>query len=158
MRTSSSGRALIERFEGLVLHAYRDVAGILTIGYGHVVRPGDPIIVTQAEADALLSNDLRVAESAVNSCVTVVLEQYQFDALVSFTFNVGTGALVTSTLLRLLNAGDYQGAADQFLSWDHAMVHGVKTVVQGLLDRRTAERATFLDSTGPDTDPDIGTG
>lgn len=135
---------MIARLEGEVLHAYRDQAGVLTIGVGHVVKKGEsfPGTITKEESRELLRKDVKIAEDAVNNSVKVSLTQDQFDALVSFTFNVGGGALKKSTLLRLLNAGDYQGAADQFPKW---RVAGGK-VLQGLVNRRQAERQTFLKS------------
>jgi len=133
--------ALTQQFEGLKLTAYRDVAGIWTIGYGHTgkdVYAGR--VITHQEALALLAADLHAAISVVNLRVKVPLTQNQFDALVDFAFNAGIGAFVTSTLLRDLNAGDYTGAAAQFVLWDHA---GGK-VVPGLLKRRQAEAELFL--------------
>ena len=112
-----------------------------TIGYGHTgpdVRPG--VVFTQAQADAALRSDLRGAESAVAQAVAVALTDNQFAALVSFTFNVGAGAFQSSTLLRLLNQGDYAGAAGQFGQW----VSGGSGPLPGLVRRRAAERALFL--------------
>jgi lysozyme len=130
--------------EGFRASAYFDVAGVWTVGYGHVVRHGDPIDVTQDQALAILRHDMAAAESAVNADVRVSLTQHQFDALVSFTFNAGTGALAISGLLVDLNKGDIQAAADQFLVWDHARVAGQLVEVEGLKRRRTAERTMFL--------------
>ena len=141
METSAAGRALIESFEGLRLDAYLPTPNdVPTIGYGHTdgVKLGD--VCTQADADEFLSEDLRAFELAVEMCVSVELTQNQYDALVSFVFNVGAGNFKSSTLLRLLNAGNVQGAADQFLVWDRQA--GI--VLPGLLKRRTAERALFL--------------
>jgi lysozyme len=135
-----TGLTLTESFEGLKLTAYRDVCGVWTIGYGHTgpdVHPG--MTITQAEAEELLLADVAHAVATVNRCVTVKLNQDQFDALVDFAFNAGCGALEGSTLLKDLNAGDYAAAADQFEEWDHA---GDK-VVAGLLRRREAEATLF---------------
>lgn len=151
MQTSAEGRAAIASEEGCVLHWYLDEAKIKTGGVGHVRRPGDPDTFDQAIADAWLVGDLRVAESCVNSCVHVAIEQHQFDALSSLAYNIGAGALASSTLVRLLNAGDTAGAADQFLVWCHDVQNGVKVVSPGLLARRKRERAMFLDA-GPDSD------
>lgn len=141
----AQGLALIKHFEGLKLQAYPDPASggaPWTIGYGHTtdVRPGDQI--SQATAEFMLAADLRVAETSVRRLVTVTLSQCQFDALTSFEFNLAS--LSTSTLLRLLNAGDYQGAADQFLRWDKATVHGLLQPLTGLTTRRRSERHLFL--------------
>ena len=139
METSDVGIKAIEGFEGLRLNAYQDSVGVWTIGYGHTlgVHPGDTI--TQDEAEAFLRADLSNAESAVNHQVTVPLTQGQFDALVSFVFNLGSGALASSTLLRLLNAGDYEGAKGQFHRWDRAG----NVELPGLLARRNAEAEMF---------------
>lgn len=140
MTTSLAGRALIESFEGLRLTAYQDIRGIWTIGYGHVGRDVPPgLTITQAQADELLEADLQGAERAVNTFVKVPLTQNQFDALVSFTYNVGAGNLEHSTLLSLLNQGAYVGASAQFLAWDRA--GGV--ISSGLTRRRLAERDLF---------------
>jgi lysozyme len=145
MKTSSNGRALIRNAEGDKLTAYKCPAGILTIGVGHTgrdVRPGQTI--TQAQSDALLVADLAKFEAAVTRLVKVPLTQNQFDALVSFTFNLGAGALGASTLLKKLNAGDYVGAAVQFTAWDKARVSGVLRALPGLTKRRAAEAALFV--------------
>ena len=135
---------LIKESEGCVLKAYPDPATggePWTIGYGHTgsdVRPGK--VIDQAEADRLLDEDVDLFERGVNRLVDVDLTQGQFDALVCFAFNLGLGALQQSTLLKLLNAGDYEGAAKQFLRWDKA---GGK-VMAGLTKRRQAESELFL--------------
>jgi lysozyme len=139
--TSSAGQQLIESFEGLKLTAYQDMVGVWTIGYGHTgadVRPG--LSISAAQAEALLAADLGRFEQGVARLVTFLLNQHQFDALVSFSYNLGLGSLQNSTLLKLLNSGDVAGAAEQFLRWDKA--GGVQ--VAGLLRRRQAERALFL--------------
>ena len=140
MEYSKTGLALTERFEGLRLTAYRDVAGVLTIGYGHTgpdVFEGQTI--TQQEAETLLVQDTLSAANAVNGLVKVTLTQAEFDALVDFVFNVGQGNFSASTLLKRLNEGDFEGAANQFDAWDHA---GGK-VVAGILRRRNEEAAEF---------------
>lgn len=140
MTTSSNGRRMVEGFEGLRTTAYQDQAGVWTIAYGHTqgVKKGDTC--TQTEADEFLAEDLRTAEAAVNHFVTAAINQNQFDALASFTFNVGAGSLQHSTLLSLLNQGAYQGAANQFLAWD--MIAGKASTA--LLGRRKQERALFM--------------
>jgi GH24 family phage-related lysozyme (muramidase) len=146
MRTSSAGLAFIAHFEGEVNTVYHDVAGVATIGIGHALKPNEsfPAGITHQQAIDLLTKDVVVAESAINRYVTVSLTQDQFDALVSFTFNLGTGALASSTLLKLLNAGNYQGAANEFPRWCKAVVNGRPVVNPGLLKRRNAERDMFL--------------
>jgi lysozyme len=155
VQTSETGLTLIKRSEGLCLSAYRDVAGHLTIGWGHLVGPEDEVglavaPITEAEAEVLLARDVARAEAAVNQLVTWPLTQGQFDALVDFTFNLGAGVLLGSTLRRLVNAGDLVGARDQFAGWCHAHVNGRLVQVAGLVARRAAEVALW---DGPDTDP-----
>lgn len=145
MQTSDKGIALIKQFEGCKLTAYQDSVGIWTIGYGWT-QPvdGKPIragmTIKQETAERLLKTGLVSYESDVSRLVKVGVTQGQFDALVSFTYNLGARSLSTSTLLRKLNAGDYAGAADEFLRWNKA---GGK-VLNGLTRRREAERALFL--------------
>ncbi|MEP8509667.1 MULTISPECIES: lysozyme [Enterobacter] len=145
MQTSEKGIALIKQYEGCKLTAYQDSVGVWTIGYGWT-QPvdGKPIragmTIKQETAERLLKTGLVSYESDVSRLVKVSLTQGQFDALVSFTYNLGARSLSTSTLLRKLNAGDYAGAADEFLRWNKA---GGK-VLNGLTRRREAERALFL--------------
>ncbi|ECW4903008.1 lysozyme [Citrobacter freundii] len=145
MQTSEKGIALIKEFEGCKLTAYQDSVGVWTIGYGWTqpvdgksIRAG--MTIKQETAERLLKTGLVSYESDVSRLVKVGLTQGQFDALVSFTYNLGARSLSTSTLLRKLNAGDYAGAADEFLRWNKA---GGK-VLNGLTRRREAERALFL--------------
>lgn len=139
MQTSEKGIALIKQFEGCKLTAYRDSVGVWTIGYGWT-QPvdGKPIragmTIKQETAERLLKTGLVSYENDVSRPVKVNLTQGQFDALVSFTYNLGVRSLSTSTLLRKLNAGDYAGAADEFLRWNKA---GGK-VLNGLTRRREA--------------------
>lgn len=145
MQTSEKGIALIKQFEGCKLTAYQDSVGVWTIGYGWT-QPvdGKPIragmTIKQETAERLLKTGLVSYESDVSRLVKVGVTQGQFDALVSFTYNLGARSLSTSTLLRKLNAGDYAGAADEFMRWNKA---GGK-VLNGLTRRREAERALFL--------------
>lgn len=140
MKTSSAGIELIKKFEGVKLRAYLDSVNIPTIGVGHIkgVKMGD--VITMEQADAFLANDLKAAESAINNCVKVLLEQHQFDALASWTFNLGGGALAGSTMLKCLNAKQFDQAADEMLKWNKA---GGR-VIPGLVKRRIAERMLFL--------------
>jgi GH24 family phage-related lysozyme (muramidase) len=139
-KTSQDGVDLIKSFEGLRLTAYRDPVGVLTIGYGTTTGVSSGMKITQAQAEAYLKKDLAKFEQAVQDNVKVSLNSDQFSALVSFTYNVGEGALASSTLLRVLNQGDYQGAADQLLRWNK----GDNGELAGLTRRRKAERAMFL--------------
>jgi lysozyme len=141
MTTSPEGRKFIEQAEGQSLTAYQDGRGIWTICTGHTigVRQGDT--ATPEQCDAFLADDLAMTEGAVNRLVKVPLNQNQFDALVSLVFNIGQGNFATSTILRLVNGGSVAAAADAFLMWDK--VGG--EVSPGLVRRRTAERAMFLE-------------
>ena len=142
---SNNGMRLLEQFEGLRLEAYLDSAGIATIGWGSIKYPngnkvklGDKI--TKAQAKEYKLHDLKEFESTVNTSVNVQLSQNQYDALVSLSYNIGSGAFKNSTLLKKLNSGDYKGAAEQFLVWNK--VNSKR--VQGLVNRREAERNLFL--------------
>lgn len=140
MKISEKGVAFIADHEGTVLRAYRDSVGILTVGVGHTgpdVQPGT--VVTREQAMKLLAGDVYEAEHSVNSLVKVGLNQNQFDALVSFVFNVGGSAFGKSTLLKKLNAGDYEGASKEFSRWNKA---GGKELL-GLTKRRLAEARLF---------------
>jgi lysozyme len=141
MQLSGKGLELIKQWEGFRARAYKDVAGNVTIGYGHKVRPPEtfPRGVTESGATELLLNDVSRAEQAIAKIVEVPLTQGQFDALVDFCYNVGAGRLATSTLLRELNAGKYEEAGRQLLLWDEAGGE----VYTGLLARREAELALW---------------
>lgn len=138
---NQAGLALIKSFEGCELTAYRDAVGVLTIGYGHTgpdVHPDQ--VITQKQADYLLATDLIKFETAVSGLLERSVTPNQFAALVSFAYNLGAGALQTSTLLRLTNKGDFVGAAKQFSRWANA---GGQQL-EGLVRRRAAEAALFL--------------
>jgi lysozyme len=140
MKPSKACFDLIKKFEGLSLKAYLCPAKVWTIGYGHTkgVKAGDTI--TQAQADKMLADEVSAFAFSVFPLIKVPVNQNQFDALVSFAYNVGTGALGKSTLLRRLNEKQYSVAADEFLKWNKA--GGV--VLKGLVRRREAERLLFL--------------
>lgn len=150
MKTSQNGIDLIKRFEGLELESYRDIAGIWTIGYGHTgPEVGIDQHISEQEAEALLRHDLVSREKAVSGLVNVPLNQFEFDALVSFVYNVGIGAFTRSTARRRLNKGDREGAADALTWFNKATVQGVLRPVAGLTRRRAAERSLFLTPIGP---------
>lgn len=147
--------ALIGAAEGERLTVYPDEGGKWTIGRGHLIKPGERFwpyggsmtvtntgvrTITQDESDTLFAADMAPARNAVTNLVKVPLTDNQRAPLVSLVFNIGTGAFASSTLLRKLNAGDYTGAADQFLVWKK--VGGVDS--PGLLSRRQNERSIFL--------------
>lgn len=144
MRPSPAVYDLIKQYEGLRLHAYQDSAGVWTIGWGHTgdVRRGQSITVHQA--GALLALDIGIAAAAVNRHVEAPLNQGMFDALTSFVFNLGEGRLASSTLLKKLNLRDYHAAAAEFPKWVKATVRGKKITLPGLVRRRAAERAMFV--------------
>lgn len=139
MRTSDEGLDLIKSFEGCRLEAYQDSVGIWTIGYGHIDGVAEGDTCTSEEADEFLRKDLNRAETCVDKSVAAPLTQGEFDALVSFVFNLGCGALHGSTLLRKLNAGDFDGAGMEFLRWNRAGGHELA----GLTRRREAEKERF---------------
>lgn len=154
--------ALIKQWEGLRLDAYQDVAGVWTIGYGHTgPEVGAGQRIDEAAAETILRRDLQRFEDAVDRLVTAALNDNQFGALVSFAFNVGERALETSTLLRKLNAGDYDAVPVELVKWNRA---GGK-VVTGLINRRAAEvglwaKGSFVSSNtapvAPPVDPARG--
>lgn len=139
-RTSQKGIDMIKRWERFVPTVYKDVAGFDTIGWGHLIKQGETFTrITEEQGEALLVADLAEAERAVNDLVKVPLNKNQFDALVSFTFNLGRANLARSTLLRRLNAGMYEAAAAEFPRW----VYAGGQQWQGLKNRRAHEQALF---------------
>ena len=141
MEISQNGIDLIKQFEGCRLTAYKCPAGVWTIGYGHTgtdVQRGKTI--SQKEAERLLRGDLVVHMNNVLKLVKVPLKQNQFDALVSFEFNVGFYKFKNSTLLKLVNQKKFKEASEQFKAWKYA---GGK-VLMGLVKRRKAEEELFL--------------
>ncbi|HLO49375.1 MAG TPA: lysozyme [Kamptonema sp.] len=138
---NEQGLALIKEFEGCQLEAYLCPAGVPTIGYGHTRSVAIGQVITEAKADALLREDLRDVEEAVNQLVTAPINDNQFSALTSFVFNVGSGAFGRSTMLSMLNANAQTDiVAAQFLRWNKAN----SEELPGLTRRRHAERALFL--------------
>jgi len=139
-RTNQNGLLLIKSFEGLKLNAYKDPVGIWTIGYGTTrgVKPG--MRISESRAIELLQEDLARFEKSIHEAVKVPVNDNQFSALASFTYNVGPGAFRSSTLLKLLNGGNIRGAADQLPRWNKAKGR----VLAGLTRRRNAERLLFL--------------
>lgn len=145
MRTSAAGVDMIRRFEGFRATVYEDAAGLDTIGYGHLITDADRRLglhlrtLTEGEATEILRADLARAEGAVNRLVTVPLVEGEFDALVSFVFNLGEGAFRGSTLLRKLNAGDRASVPAELARWTKAGGRDLP----GLVSRREAEGAMF---------------
>ena len=122
MHLSAAGLELLKRSEGFRNRTYCDAAGLPTIGFGHRITASEsfPQGITLGQAQDLLAADILDAESCLERLVKVPLTQGQFDALVDFVFNLGSGRLASSTLLRYLNAGKHDAAAWQLLAWDHA--------------------------------------
>ena len=144
MRISDKGLDIIKAHEGLRLDAYQDQAGIWTIGYGHAnhgmgVNPS--MVITKQEADTLLRQDAQTAENAVNSQITAPLTQSQFDALASWTFNLGGGSLYNSTLKQKVNADPTDSSIyDEFMRW----VNAGGQVSNGLVKRRKSEADLYF--------------
>lgn len=138
-RTNAAGIRLVQDHEGCSLCPYLDTAGLLTVGWGHLIRKDDPEWmrhpIMQEQADSLLVSDLETAERAVQQMVTVTLGDNEFAALVDFVFNLGRGAFGTSTLLRVLNQGRYGDVPDQLARW----IYSGGKVTNGLVTRRRDE-------------------
>lgn len=160
---SDQGLNLIKKFEGLhkvdgdgMVVPYRCPANVLTIGYGHTKGVKKNMRITKQEAEDLLRDDMKIYEAEVKRLVDVPLTQFQFDALVSFVYNLGAANFGSSTLLKKLNAGDYAAVPAQFMRWNKARVNGKLQPLTGLTRRRSAEAALFtLDAQLPSDDPDV---
>ena len=139
MNISQEGIALIKKFEGCELEAYQDSVGVWTIGYGHTKTVHEGMTITQEEADNLLNLDIREFEKYVQSIVKVPLKQHQFDALVSWTFNLGPYNLMNSTLLKELNSSNYSKVPSEIKRWNKSN----NKVLDGLVKRREAEAKMF---------------
>ena len=142
MILSEEGLAKLMEWEGCILHIYKDAAGLPTIGVGHLVQKNEDYTkgITKEQALELLRSDLIRFEHEVNDTVTVPLDQNQYDALVSFAFNVGCKAFRDSTLVKKLNAGDYDAVPDELMKWTRA---GGKRC-DGLVSRRRNEVALWM--------------
>jgi lysozyme len=149
MKLSAAGLELLKKAEGFRSKAYKDIAGRATIGYGHRIGPNEifPDEITEAKAEAILQWDIHEAEESVTRLVKVPLSQGQFDALVDFTFNLGATRLRDSTLLEVLNDGNYDAAGRQLLRWDHS---GTREVM-ALEARREAECRLWTGNVPPQT-------
>lgn len=139
MRTSERGKELIKSFEGLRLQSYQCLAGIWTIGYGHTKNVSRDDVITRETAEHYFNESILQKEQIVKKFVTVSLNQQQFDALVSFVFNLGEGNFRRSTLLQKINQNDFAGASQEFKRWIYA--NGKQA--PGLLRRRKAEEQLF---------------
>jgi len=139
MEISQEGISLIKKFEGCRLESYKCAAGVWTIGYGSTHGVTEGMVITHERAEALLLEDIDVYENEVNKAVTVDIDQCMFDALVSWTFNLGGANLNASTMLKVLNAKDFENVPEQIKRWNKA---GGK-VNEGLIRRREAEALLF---------------
>ena len=139
MKTSAEGIALIKKFEGLELDSYQCSANVWTLGYGHTQGVAEGDSCSEEAAEIILVNDLKEFETYVTAFVDVELDQNQFDALVAWTFNLGPTNLRTSTLLKKLNAGDYNDVPSEIKRWNRAGGQ----VLDGLIRRREAEALLF---------------
>jgi len=139
MKTGTKGIELIKHFEGCELEAYKCAAGVWTIGYGHIKGVTPESVITQEQAEQMLVEELNEYEGYINDMVTTPLSQNQFDALVSWVYNLGGGNLKASTLLKVVNQGDFDGVPAQIMRWNKA---GGK-VLEGLTRRRQAEADLF---------------
>jgi len=145
VKINTAGLDLIKRWEGLRLTAYQDSVGVWTIGYGHTAEAGPPapkagMKITEQEATDLLARDLGQYERAVTKAISVAPTSNQFAAMVSLCYNIGPANFATSTVVKLVNAGNPRGAAEAFLRWNKA---GGK-VLAGLTHRREDEKKLFL--------------
>jgi lysozyme len=149
-KTNSLGLKLIKQFEELRLDAYRDPIGKLTIGYGHLVKKGEPYKlgskISEEKANDILAQDLSYSEEGVTSNVKIKMTDDQYSAIVSLVFNIGLGNFLNprrdgtpSTILKLLTAYDFDMSANEFVKW----VHAGGRILNGLVIRRHAERALF---------------
>jgi lysozyme len=149
MEMTDEGLALIKTFEGFRARAYRDPVGVWTIGYGHTSMAGAPdvragMVVSEAEAAEILRRDVEMFARGVRERLTRKVSDAQFSALVSFAYNVGLGALAKSSVLRAVNAGDFEAVPRRLSLWTKA---GGRTL-PGLVRRRAAEAALFVSSDG----------
>ena len=141
MKASILAVNLLKEVEGWRDKPYRDSGGKCTIGYGHLIKEGEycPDRITVGQGEKYLREDIANAEDIVNSTVSVPLKQHQFDALVSFTFNIGAGAWAVSDTLKILNNGEHHRMPARMLMWVKVTKNGVKVVEEGLINRRLKE-------------------
>jgi len=147
LKTSEEGLELIAKWEGCILTPYFCIAGKRTIGIGHVIRPGenypDGVAITREHAMQLLASDVKLCEEAIKKNIKTNLSQNQFDALVSFGFNCGTGVYTNSGVARAINDGKFVEVPERLKEWSKATVNGTRITVKGLLNRRIHEGEVF---------------
>jgi len=158
LKTSHAGLEFTSGWEGCILKPYLDIARKRTIGIGHLIRPGenfpDGVFITKDRALEILGSDLAKCEAAIKKFITVPLNQNQWDALIDFAFNCGTGVYTSSGACKALNAGQYDQVPTRLLDWDKAVVNGVKTANKGLYNRRKSEGELFMKSVDPSSEVD----
>lgn len=154
MATNDAGVAMIKSHEGLRLEAYTGPGGKTLIGYGHAATAEPGMVITEAQAEALLRGDLERFENAVRRLVTVPINADEMSAMVVLSYNIGDGNFAESSVLRFLNEGDREKAADAFLLWNKVRRDGALVVSEGLMKRRGEERALFLSQ--PAEAPPVG--
>jgi lysozyme len=156
LKTSQNGLEFLAKWEGCILKPYKDIAGLRTIGIGHLIKPGenfpDGVAITHEKALEILSGDVSLCENAIKQNVPVALNQNQFDALVSFGFNCGTGVYSKSSVATCLKAGDLSSVPSKLLEWSKARINGVMQTNQGLYNRRKSEGELFLKPVGAEDD------
>lgn len=147
LRTSAEGLEFISKWEGCILKPYKDIVGLRTIGVGHLIKPGenfpDGVEISRERALEILAADVKICEDAIKKNIKVSLNQNQFDALVSFGFNCGTGVYSTSGACISLNQGKYEEVPEKLLDWSKIKVNGVLKVNKGLFNRRKSEGELF---------------
>lgn len=156
LKTSQNGLEFITKWEGCILKPYKDVAGLRTIGVGHLIKSGenypDGVEITKEHALELLSKDVEHCERSIQKNIEVPLNQNQFDALVSFGFNCGTGVYSNSGVASSLRIADYSSVPSKLEPWSKARINGTMQTVKGLLNRRKDEGILF---TTPDPENDV---
>ena len=147
LKTSKDGLEMIAKWEGCVLKPYKDIAGLRTIGIGHLIKPGenfpDGVEITRERALDILADDVKICEDAIKKHIKARLNQNQFDALVSFGFNCGTGVYSNSGVATAINTGQFDQVPSRLQEWCKATVNGVRTTIKGLLNRRIHEGEVF---------------
>jgi lysozyme len=159
LKISKKGLDLISRWEGCILKPYKDIAGLRTIGIGHLIKPDenfpDGIEITMEKAYELLAEDVKKCENSIKVRIKVPLNQNQFDALVSFGFNCGTGVYIMSDACKALNQGKYDEVPEKLLSWSKARINGVLQVSKGLYNRRKSEGELFALPVEQPVEPEV---
>jgi len=160
MNINPAAKKLIKDFEGLRLKAYRCSAGVLTIGWGHTSAAGEPTVkpgltISKAEAERIFDRDIENFAKNVAALIKGEVNDNQFGACVSLAFNIGVGAFSKSSVLRFINKGNRDDAADAFMLWNKITKNGKRVVASGLTRRRAAEAALFKTDEEDEVEGDI---